>query len=209
MRVPLKRTVDAAGSCSRPACCSVAGAGRRWRCSSRRPPAARQRPRRRRARCSISPTQRHDHRRCGTVNAQGRRPTRCPTPGNPFLEQLHAPACNGAPRHLRQHGHHLRQPAAVVHRRPASALRPDLLELPRQRGQRRRPRRAGHHRAEPAGRGRGHGRLLGDHRPHAGRRRQGGRGRAQAARLTPSRRSSSRPGSTRSTPPCPPCPPRT
>ncbi len=72
------------------------------------------------------------------------------------------------------------------------------------------PTGAGHDRPQPAGRRCGHRRLLDHHRPHAGHRRRGRRGRAQAA---PAHRQAGaarwRRTSTRSTPRCLRCPLRT
>ncbi len=98
---------------------------------------------------SINPTH-VTTRACGTVNVKGVT-NAVPNAGNPFLSNSKT-CLNG---HLITYGN-----TAITYANPpqsfisagTSALRPDLLELPRQRRQRRRSRRPGHHRAEPAGR---------------------------------------------------------
>ena len=113
-------------------------------------------------------------RSCGTVNVKGVT-AHGPQRGKPVQEQL-AVLPQRPPHLLRQPLHHLLQPAPVVHRRRPPPLRADVLELPRQRGQRGRSERPGRHRAEPARGRRRHGRLLGELGAHAGHGREGGRG---------------------------------
>ena len=115
---------------------------------------------------------------CGTVNIKGVTGT-TRNAGNPFNSSSRF-CLNG---HLISYGSryitYTNPPRSFI---AAGQLlfAADVLELPREQRQRRRPRRAGHHRAQPAGRRRRHRRLLGEHGPHAGRRREGGRGRAAA-----------------------------
>ena len=76
-------------------------------------------------------------RACGTLNLKGVTNS-TPQRGQPF-NSSNLFCLNGHLVSLRQPLHHLRQPAAGLHLGRAAAVRADVLELPRQRRQRRQP----------------------------------------------------------------------